>query len=321
MAMHKFLKLAIAPMIDWSDTHFRVWMRMLAPCAFLYTEMQTPGAIVHNPKRSLLYSSMENPLALQVGSADKEDLVICAKIAQDHGFSELNLNVGCPSSQVQAGQFGACLMLKPTLVAECVLAMKQAVNIPISVKTRIGVDNTDDYPFFASFAHKLAQAGCDKLIVHARKAWLKGLNPKQNRTIPPLHYPYVYQIKQEMPQMPVVINGNIQSLVEVQGHLQQVDGVMLGRLACQNPYAIALIHHNLHPDIPLPSRHEALQRYASYVQTTHVPGMSLAAFIKPILNGAHGLSGAKKWKKSLLEMQQSRDSALLPKAIDSLCER
>ncbi|AHE67419.1 tRNA dihydrouridine(20/20a) synthase DusA [Legionella oakridgensis] len=296
--------LAIAPMIDWTYTHFRVFMRMLAPKALLYTDMQTPGAVFNNSSRALGFHPMENPLALQLGGADKKALVLSAKKAEQQGFNEINLNLGCPSDRVQAGRFGACLMAEPEHVADCITAIKQAVSIPVTAKTRIGIDHQDSYDFFSAFAHRLIASGCDKLLVHARKAWLRGLNPKQNRTIPPLHYEYVYNIKQELPSVPIVINGNINSLEAIRLHLQQVDGVMLGRLACQNPYAIAIIHHGLYPQIPLLKRSVVLQQYLDYLKTAYAHGVAMSILLKPILGLAHGLPGAKLWKELLSNAQR-----------------
>ena len=298
--------LAIAPMIDWTYTHFRVLMRMLAPNALLYTDMQTTGAIVNNPARALEFHPMEHPLALQLGGANKDALVNCAKIAEQRGFNEINLNLGCPSDRVQAGRFGACLMSEPDHVADCIHAMKQAVQIPVTAKTRIGIDHQDSYEFFAAFAHKLVDAGCDKLVVHARKAWLNGLSPKQNRTIPPIHYEYVYKIKQELPQIPIVLNGNISELDEVPFHLKQVDGVMLGRLAYQHPYAIAMLHNRLYPGTPLPHRADILKSYVEYAQLMSKKRVPISLLLKPIYGLAHGLPGAKLWKNQLMRIQQAK---------------
>lgn len=312
-----FSPLAIAPMIDWTYVHFRVLMRLLAPHALLYTEMQTAGAIEHNPARALdSYFPLEHPLALQLGGSDKDALVRCAQQAEAHGFVEVNLNLGCPSDRVQAGRFGACLMAEPEHVAECIGAMKQAVSIPVTAKTRIGIDEQDSYDYFASFARALVDAGCDKLIVHARKAWLNGLSPKQNRTVPPLHYEYVYQIKKEYPTLPIVINGNIQTLDETHQHLQCVDGVMLGRLACQNPYQIAIIHHALYPEVPLPSRETVLTQYVDYVLSLGQPKTGIGHLIKPILNLTHGLPGSKAWREQLVMIQRSGDVNRLTNVIE-----
>jgi tRNA-dihydrouridine synthase A len=314
--------LAIAPMIDWTYVHFRVFMRMLAPHALLYTEMQTIGAIDHNPARALQFHASEPPLlALQVGGAEINGLVRVAKLAESSGFSEINLNLGCPSDKVQAGRFGACLMREATHVAECMAAMKQAVNIPVTAKTRIGIDDEDSYEHFESFVQALVQAGCDKLIVHARKAWLHGLSPKQNRTIPPVRYDFVYRVKETLPFIPVVVNGNIQTMDEIRVHLQQTDGVMLGRLACQDPYAIAQIHHALYPETPLLSRAAYLQQYVDYLLTLPVGPHSNALLFKPILNLAHALPGARTWKSKLTSIREGLNRAALADVILCLMQR
>lgn len=298
--------LAIAPMIDWTYTHFRVFMRLLAPHALLYTEMQTIGAIQNNAKRALMFSALEQPLALQLGGADIKGLVLCAKMAEEAGFVEINLNLGCPSDKVLAGRFGACLMAEPQHVAHCITAMKEAVSIPVTAKTRIGIDKEDSYAFFSKFVHKLTEAGCDKLIVHARKAWLHGLNPKQNRTIPPLHYDFAYRIKDELSHMPVVINGNILSIEDVKQHMNYVDGVMIGRLSCNNPYAIASLHQYFYPNDIIPKRIDIMKAYFEYCIIQFEQGVPLSLLLKPIMNLAHGLAGAKHWKEHLVLAQQKK---------------
>lgn len=310
--------LAIAPMIDWTDTHFRVFMRLLAPNALLYTEMQTTGAITHNPLRSLYFNPIEKPVALQLGGADPKALLLAAKQAQDLGYAEINLNLGCPSDRVQSGRFGACLMAEPDQVVAIIDTLKQDIQIPVTAKTRIGIDNQDDYEFFAKFAHRLADAGCDKLVVHARKAWLNGLSPKQNRTIPPILYDYVYRIKQELPHIPVVINGNITEIEAINTHLKQVDGVMLGRLACNNPYAIAKIHQALYPESALPSRNQIVSSYYAYLEKLLPTTVPLSILLKPLLNLTHGLSDARLWKHRLMEIQQSKKYEHLHNMLDCL---
>ncbi len=297
-------------MIDWTYTHFRVFMRLLAPEALLYTEMQTTGAIVNNPARALFYTPLEHPIALQLGGSEAEALAKCAQSAEQEGYDEVNLNLGCPSDKVQAGRFGACLMNEPEQVAGCLRAMKQAVNIPVTAKTRIGIDNQDSYIFFSDFVHRLVDAGCDKLIVHARKAWLSGLNPKQNRTIPAVNYDYVYQIKQEFPHIPVIINGNVLSINEINEHLKSVNGVMLGRLACDNPYRIAEIHHALYPAYGLLKRSELFIRYLDYLFIEFNNGIPLSLLVKPVFNLAHGLPGASQWKQKLMQILQSKNTDL-----------
>lgn len=310
--------LAIAPMIDWTYIHFRVLMRILAPSALLYTEMQTIGAVRHNPSRALDFHASELPsLALQVGGAEPDGLVEVAIKAQALGFAEINLNLGCPSDKVQAGQFGACLMREPLRVAACIKAMKKAVSIPVTAKVRIGIDENDHFDYFASFVHQLIDAGCDKLIVHARKAWLNGLSPKQNRTVPPLHYDYVYRIKEELPMIPVVINGNVQPH-EIASHLQKVDGVMLGRLACDDPYKIAVIHHALYPESQLLTRVEILQKYIDYIQSMTTQYNARSLVLKPLLNLAHGMAGNRHWKAHVLSIQNLNDTALFSQALEIL---
>ena len=295
--------LAVAPMIDWTNTYFRILMRILAPSALLYTEMQTAGAIAHNPVRNLHFNAIENPLALQLGGSDPQALLQAAQQAQELGYDEINLNIGCPSDRVQSGRFGACLMAEPDLVARIIRIVKQSIQLPITVKTRIGIDHQDEYAFFAHFVERVVDAGCDKLIVHARKAWLKGLSPKQNRTLPPINYDYVYQIKQAYPSLPVVINGNITDLDSVIKHLSLVDGVMLGRLACNNPYAIAEIHHALYPDSVLLTRQTVVENYRNYLQSLARSNVPLSIVLKPLFGLAHGLPNARAWKHHLMTIR------------------
>lgn len=306
-----FSPLSIAPMIDWTHVPFRMLMRLLAPEALLYTEMQTTNAILHNPRRALDFHPAETPVAMQLGGSEPQTLAIAAKQAEDAGFSEINLNLGCPSDRVISGNFGACLMRSPSLVAECIAAMKAVVSIPVTAKTRIGIDHDDSYEFFQNFVAYLVDAGCDKLIVHARKAWLTGLNPKQNRTIPPIQHDYVYRIKQSLPKsLPVVINGHIETIEAIQAHLKHVDGVMIGRLACRDPYAIAKLHHDLYPAVAIPSRTNVLQDYFAYAQSEHAQHETIHRIFKPILNLVHGLPGARAWKAELLKissMEQKQD--------------
>ncbi|MGL5741620.1 MAG: tRNA dihydrouridine(20/20a) synthase DusA [Legionella sp.] len=305
-----FSPLAIAPMIDWTYSHFRVFMRMLAPNALLYTEMQTTGAIKNNPARALQFNPQEHPIAIQLGGSDPNALAHCAQRAEQEGYDEVNLNLGCPSDKVKAGQFGACLMNEAERVVDCIKAMRLATTIPITAKTRIGIDHQDSYEFFSDFVHQLIDAGAQKIIVHARKAWLNGLNPKQNRTIPPVHYDYVYRLKEEISHIPIVINGNIVNLNEINQHLQYVDGVMLGRLACDNPFQIAQIHRALYPEALKNTRSAVLTCYLYYLLEEYTKGVSLRLLIKPIFNLAFGLPGLSQWKKYLMQILQTRDLAL-----------
>jgi tRNA-dihydrouridine synthase A len=322
MALNTLLSpLAIAPMIDWTYSHFRVFMRILAPNALLYTEMQTSGAIQNNPGRSLYFNQMEHPLALQLGGSDPEALGCCAQLAEQEGYDEVNINLGCPSDKVKAGHFGACLMNEPAQVVACIQAMRKAVTIPVTAKVRIGIDHQDSYDFFSSFVHQLINAGSQKIIVHARKAWLNGLSPKQNRTIPPVNYDYVYRIKQEIPHIPVVINGNILHGKEISEHLSHVDGVMLGRLACDNPYQIAVIHDAMYPETQSLTRSQVFSRYWDYLFAEYHQGVPLSLLVKPIFNLAHSLPGAGLWKKNLMQLLQTKDFSLFEQLSQYLLER
>ncbi|MBI2784834.1 MAG: tRNA dihydrouridine(20/20a) synthase DusA [Legionella longbeachae] len=305
-----FSTLAIAPMIDWTYNHFRLFMRILAPNALLYTEMQTTGAVQNNPIRSLKFNVQEHPLALQLGGSDPDALAQCARCAELEGYDEININLGCPSDKVQAGRFGACLMNEPEQVIACIRAMRLAVNIPVTAKIRIGIDHQDSYDFFSDFTHKLVEAGAQKIIVHARKAWLNGLSPKQNRTIPPINYDYVYKLKKEISQIPIVINGNILNLNEINEHLQHVDGVMLGRLACDNPFQVAVIHQGLYHQTSRSTRSQIFNLYLEYLLDEYHKGVALSLLIKPIFNLAFGLPGASQWKKSLMLILQTKDLSL-----------
>lgn len=311
-------KLSIAPMIDWSYSHFRVLMRLLSPDALVYTEMLTAGALFNQSSRALIHNPMEQPLALQLGGSDPEQLAACAKLGEKAGFQEINLNLGCPSDKVQSGQFGACMMAQPGIAASCLKAMKDNVAVCVSAKTRIGIDHQDSYAFFSDFIHHLVEAGCDKLIIHARKAWLSGLNPKQNRTIPPVQYDYVYRLKKELPDMPLVINGNIVSISDVEAHLAQVDAVMIGRLACQNPYGISKISQAVYPKTQHLSRMQVVSEYFDYLHKAYKKGENLSFLLKPIFNMAHGLAGNKHWKHRLTKMQQEKNLSYLDELLNHM---
>lgn len=313
--MNKLLSpLSIAPMVGWTNTYFRVFMRLIAPHALLYTEMQTIGAIEYQADKSLGYHPCELPLALQLGGSDPQKLANCAKLAESLGFSEINLNLGCPSVSVQSGKFGVCLMQTPNLVSECISAMKLAVNIPVTAKIRIGIDKQDSYEFFVEFAQILIGAGCDKIIVHARKAWLHGLNPKQNRTIPLLHYDYVYRLKTLFKSIPIIINGNINDIPEQ--HMQFVDGIMIGRLAYQNPYYLNKIHQYFYPTSKIRSRVDIIQDYFAYI--TQYLDKPWPILIRPLLNFTHGLPNSKKWKLFLLNEYKQQN--FMQHALDLLAE-
>lgn len=281
-------------------------MRILSCNALLYTEMITTGAIENQLQKSLEYQPVEHPIALQLGGSDSEILAQCAIKAEMFGYDEINLNVGCPSDRVQSGRFGACLMAEPKTVSMAVSAIKQSVSVPVTVKTRIGIDNFDDYHFFVGFVSHQIDAGVDKMVIHARKAWLKGLSPKENRAIPPINYEFVYRLKQDFPDVPIVINGDIKSVEEIHQHLLHVDGVMLGRLACDNPYAIHLIALSLFSGQQPLSRAEAFKLYLPVIESGFKKSVPLSIIVKPIINLCHGIPGAKQWKKMLTDMVKEK---------------
>jgi len=295
--------LCIAPMLDWTDRHFRFFMRLCAKNSRLYTEMVTTGALLFGDKqRHLAYSSEEHPIALQLGGSDPQALAECAKLAAAYHYDEINLNVGCPSDRVQSGQFGACLMKQPKRVAECIKAMREVVDIPITVKTRIGVDELDSYEFLNDFIGTVRDAGCNVFIIHARKAWLKGLSPKENRDIPPLCYPRVYALKKDFPDCVVVINGGIKSLDEITTHVSRnLDGVMIGREAYHNPYHMAIIHQQLfvNSQQETPSQFEIIKQFLSYIETQLSQGVRLQNITRHILNLFNGMPNAKMFRRYL----------------------
>lgn len=297
---HRF---SVAPMLDWTDTHCRYFYRLMSRHALLYTEMVTCGAILQgNRDRHLQFNAEEHPLALQLGGSDPRDLALCARIGQDYGYDEINLNVGCPSDRVQNGRFGACLMLEPQLVADCVAEMRQAVSIPVTVKSRIGVDDHDSYEELEHFIRTVAAAGCNTFIVHARKAWLSGLSPKENRDIPPLCYDVVYQLKQDFPNLNIIINGGITSLDSCQAFLHQLDGVMLGREVYHNPYFMCEVDKQLFgSQAPTLSRHQVVEAMIPYVQTQLKQGTRLNSISRHMLGLFHGQKGARAWRRFISE--------------------
>ena len=293
--------LCVAPMMDWTDTHCRVFHRLLAPHARLYTEMVHAHAVMHGDSARLLgFDASEHPLALQLGGHEPVELSAAARIGVDFGYDEINLNVGCPSDRVQSGRFGACLMREPALVADCVAAMHAAVNVPVTVKCRIGVDDQDDYEGLHRFAETLIGAGLEVLIVHARKAWLHGLSPRENREIPPLNYPRVYRLKQEFPQLRVVINGGIVETQAAKLHLQAVDGVMFGRAAYHDPYVLARIEHDFF-GTPLPAREDILYRLEPYIAAQLRRGEALHHIVRHVLGLNLGEPGARAFRRFLSE--------------------
>ncbi|MCW8926827.1 MAG: tRNA dihydrouridine(20/20a) synthase DusA [Xanthomonadales bacterium] len=295
-------RLSVAPMMDWTDRHCRFFHRLLAPSALLYTEMVTTGAIIHGDAgRFLAFNPKERPLALQLGGSDPADLAHCARIAQQRGYDEVNLNLGCPSDRVQRGSFGACLMLEPALVADCVAAMLDAVDIPVTVKTRLGVDEHYSYAFISGFVHRLAEAGCKVFIVHARKALLSGLSPKQNRDIPALNYEWVYQLKRESPGLDIVINGGVDSVSAVAGHLAHVDGVMIGRSAYQNPWILAECQQEIFGGTGTVQREDIVRQMTAYINHQVEQGVWVKHISRHMLGLFQGLPGAKAWRRYLSE--------------------
>ncbi len=294
-------KFCVAPMLDWTDRHCRYFYRLLSKKAVLYSEMVTTGAILRgNQLRHLQFNQAEHPVALQLGGSNPFDLALCAKIAEDYGYDELNLNVGCPSDRVQNGRFGACLMAEPQLVAECVHSMQQAVKIPVTVKSRIGIDEQDSYAELCHFIATVAESGCQTFIVHARKAWLSGLSPKQNRDIPPLRYDVVFQLKQDFPALEIIINGGITDLKASQDLLKQVDGVMLGREVYHNPYLLSEVDNGLYTmDSPVKSRQEVALALMPYIQQQLQQGERLNSITRHILGLFHGEDGARAWRRHL----------------------
>ena len=312
------LRFSVAPMLDWTDRHCRFFLRQISRHALLYTEMVTTGAILHGKGDYLAYSQPEHPLALQLGGSDADELARCARIAAERGYDEINLNVGCPSDRVQNGRFGACLMAAPELVARCVAAMQAEVAIPVTVKTRIGIDEQDSYEFLQAFIEQVSAAGCQQFIVHARKAWLSGLSPKENREIPPLDYARVYRLKQEYPHLTIAINGGITHMDDILRHLQQVDGVMVGREAYQNPYLLAEVDRLVFGDsAPVPSRHQVVRQMLPYIELQLAQGNQLAHVTRHMLGLFQGLPGARAWRRYLSE-QACRRGAGVQTVLDAM---
>ncbi|WP_264480665.1 tRNA dihydrouridine(20/20a) synthase DusA [Psychrobacter sp. I-STPA6b] len=291
-------RLSIAPMIDWTTTDYRYFARLFNPHTYLYTEMISTSAILHgNTERLLRYHSDEHPLVLQLGGADIAEMTRCSEIGQQYGYDEININVGCPSDRVQHNKIGACLMAEPDTVANLVKSMQSAVDIPITVKHRIGIDNFDSYEFMRDFVQAVAEAGCQHVIVHARIAWLQGLSPKQNREIPPLRYDDVYRLKQEFPQLFIEINGGITTVDEIKQHLNHVDGVMIGRAFYHNPYLLAE-SMCLWGQASI-SRQQVLDKLYPYLQSQIDNGEPLHSMVRHYLGLFQGLAGARKWRQAL----------------------
>ncbi|SEL57894.1 tRNA-U16,U17-dihydrouridine synthase [Colwellia chukchiensis] len=289
-------------MLDWTDRHCRYLYRLMSKHTVLYTEMVTTGAILHGKGNYLAYNEQEHPLVLQLGGSDVHAMTECAKIAEQHGYDEVNINVGCPSDRVQNGRFGACLMAEPELVAECVASMQNATNIPVTVKSRIGIDDLDSYEFLQQFLTTVSAAGCQHFIVHARKAWLSGLSPKQNRDIPPLDYHRVYQLKRDFSQLAISINGGISSYAQTHEHLQYIDGVMIGREIYQNPYLLAHADNEIwQADVEVKTRQKLINEMASYIDQHVASGGRAWHVARHMLGLCNGLAGAKQFRRYLSE--------------------
>ena len=300
MLTHLF---SVAPMMDWTDRHCRVFHRLMTRRARLYTEMLTTGAIIHGDRERLLgFDASEHPVALQLGGSDPRDLATAAKIGEDFGYDEINLNVGCPSDRVKDGRFGACLMAEPLLVAEGIAAMKRAVRVPVTVKCRIGIDDQDPELALDTLARHVVAAGADALVVHARKAWLNGLSPKQNRDIPPLDYDRVYRLKAAMPDVPVIINGGIASLDEARGHLDRVDGAMLGRAAYQEPWRLLSVDSELFGEAaPHRAMKDVFEAMMPYIERELAHGVRLHSITRHFVGAFHGVPGARAFRRHLAE--------------------
>lgn len=298
------VRFSVAPMMDWTDRHCRVFHRLLSRRARLYTEMLTTGAIIHGDRQRLLgFDVSEHPVALQLGGSNPSDLAEAARIGEGFGYDEINMNVGCPSDRVKGGNFGACLMAEPQLVAECVAAMKQAVKIPVTVKCRIGIDDQDPEIALDTLSHAVIAAGSDALVVHARKAWLNGLSPKENRDIPPLDYDRVYRLKTTLPNVPVIINGGIVTIAAAKQHLDHVDGAMLGRAAYQEPWRLLSVDPELFGEAaPHATMHDAIEALMPYIERELAAGTRLHSITRHLVGAFHGVPGARAFRRYLAEV-------------------
>ncbi len=299
-------------MMDWTDRHCRVFHRGLTKRALLYTEMVTTGALIHGPRARLLrFDPAEHPVALQLGGSDPRELALCARMAADEGYDEVNLNVGCPSDRVQNGRFGACLMAEPELVAECVAAMKASAPIPVTVKSRIGIDEDDPEVALRRFVEIVSRAGPEVFVVHARKAWLKGLSPKENREVPPLDYDLVRRVAAERPDLRFVLNGGIRTLAEAQTHLAWADGAMMGRAAYESPWTLARVDSELfgEPD-PCATPEQAIAAFRPYVERELTDGTPLAAMTRHVLGLFNGRPGSRRFRRHLSEQAHKKGAGV-----------
>ncbi|MDF7667304.1 tRNA dihydrouridine(20/20a) synthase DusA [Orbaceae bacterium ESL0727] len=303
-------RFSVAPMLDWTDKHCRYFHRILSKQALLYTEMVTTGAILFGKGDYLAFNEKEQPICLQLGGSDPQALAKSAKLAQERGYNEINLNVGCPSDRVQHGLFGACLMAKAALVADCIHAMQDAVTIPVTVKTRIGIDDQDSYAFLCHFIETIMPY-TDTFIIHARKAWLSGLSPKENRDVPPLDYERVYQLKRDYPQLTIAINGGIKNFAEIKQHLAHVDGVMVGREAYQNPILLSQVDQQLFgSQTPIVDAVSAILQLYPYIEEQLTQGAQLNHIMRHTLGLFNGRKGAKQWRRYLSENAHKKNAGI-----------
>ncbi|MCG6967184.1 MAG: tRNA dihydrouridine(20/20a) synthase DusA [Chromatiaceae bacterium] len=315
-------RLSIAPMLDWTDRYCRFFLRQITRHTLLYTEMITTGALLHrDPARFLDYHPAEHPLALQLGGSEPDELAACARLADAWGYDEINLNVGCPSDRVQLGRFGACLMAEPQLVADGVAAMLQASSRPVTVKHRIGIDDRDSYDELLHFVDSVAAAGCETFIVHARKAWLQGLSPKQNREIPPLQYAVVQSLKRDFPQLQIVINGGFKTLAQVERQLAHLDGVMIGREAYQNPWILAAADQRIFGEPEsVQTRRQVVEKMLPFIEQQQAAGVPLHRLTRHMLGLFQGRPGARSWRRKLSEGAHlpGADTRLINQALGEL---
>lgn len=313
--------ISVAPMLDWTDRHCRYFLRQISRHTLLYTEMVTTGALIHGKGDYLAFSEQEHPVALQLGGSDANDMARCAEMAQSRGYDEVNINVGCPSDRVQNGRFGAVLMAEPQTVADCVKAMQQAVDIPVTVKSRIGIDDMDEYEDLTRFISTVADAGCDTFIVHARKAWLQGLSPKENREIPPLIYDRVYHLKEQFPHLHISINGGVKTLADAEEHLKYIDGVMIGREVYSNPYILAEVDKLFYADAhDVLSREAIVSQMAEYAEQQMAEGARIWHIARHMLGLFQGEAGARAWRRHLSQngTQKGAGVELLFDALEAL---
>ncbi|UTW46134.1 tRNA dihydrouridine(20/20a) synthase DusA [bacterium SCSIO 12696] len=315
-------RFSVAPMLDWTDRYCRYFLRLLSKHALLYTEMVNSGTIKYGDRdHHLGFDPSEHPLALQLGGSDPTELAEACKIAEQYSYDEINLNCGCPSDRVQKGRFGACLMAEPNLVVDCIRAMQDACDLPVTIKSRIGIDELDNYQNLLDFVGPIQEAGCVTFIVHARKAWLQGLSPKQNREIPPLDYPRVYRLKKDFPHLEIIINGGITSLDQAEEHLRHVDGVMVGREVYHNPYILAEVDQRLFGDNhPIPSREQVYEQFVDYVEQQLLQGVKLSHMSRHILGLFQGMHGGRKFRRYISEhaYKPGAGTDVLRNALDQL---